>query len=440
MMMAMPLNVMAIFTVDGDSDIDGKIDISDTSTGSALKVTNNNDSGKALEVAGNVEVENNGNLSTVTLKNNNNEGYALDVDGRMDVNINTIGAAVAVTNPNSASIALALDVNGSVDIDRDGNDSTLIIHNDDSEGHALEVDGKAKITINNAAASVDALKIVNENANGGGLNCQCPVNIKSHIKFNDALLNSYIDSADGKILNINTLGSSGSITIGRTSGADTNIMGNLKVKEEINPSGASGSTLSLANSSIGYNVVIGGGQANRSTNVNNVLKCIWGINHPLSGQPVPVGGLSNGVHLAASGSETRVKCTLDVDESAVFNETVTCEDNVTVEGILQVTGNNVDLDTTVDVDCNTAGPGLDVNNASTDQNAVGIKVEGRTALEARGKSAFTDNMHLAADKNLCLDGTTGENYMKYDSTNAHIEFYIGGSLVFYIDENGGHNA
>lgn len=229
------------------------------------------------------------------------------------------------------------------------------------------------------------------------------------------------------------------IIIGKESGADTNICGNLRVKEKIDPAGGAGSNLELATSMIGYDVVIGAGMVNRTTTVNNKLKSVWGVNHPLSSQPVPIGGDSNGVHLASTGHNTRVMGTLQVDEVATLEDTVTCQDDVTIEGTLHVTGDSVDLDAPVDLDCTTTGVALDVTNASDDPGAVAIKATGQLAIDARGRSRFSDHIALPSDKRMILDGTGAQNYITYNSAEERIEFYIGGVLKFIIDENGGSN-
>jgi hypothetical protein len=74
-----------------------------------------------------------------------------------------------------------------------------------------------------------------------------------------------------------------------------------------------------------------------------------------------------------------------------------------------------------------------VNNTSTDSSSAAISATGRTALQAHG--------HIAVDsgKVVTLDGSTGQNYITYNSANSRIEFYIGGTLRFVIDSTGGHN-
>lgn len=93
----------------------------------------------------------------------------------------------------------------------------------------------------------------------------------------------------------------------------------------------------------------------------------------------------------------------------------------------------VDLDNILDLDTDTTGVAMDVNNANTDPAATAIKASGPIALDARG--------HVAIDsgKILSRDGTSRNNYIKYNSAESRIEFFIGSNLVFIVDSNGGHN-
>jgi hypothetical protein len=77
---------------------------------------------------------------------------------------------------------------------------------------------------------------------------------------------------------------------------------------------------------------------------------------------------------------------------------------------------------------------MDVENANTGSTATAIKATGKIALQAEGHVA------VASGKKVGLDGPTGDNYIIYSSANSRIEFYIGGTLHFYIDDHGGHNA
>ncbi|MBU0517860.1 hypothetical protein KJ564_02855 [bacterium] len=152
------------------------------------------------------------------------------------------------------------------------------------------------------------------------------------------------------------------------------------------------------------------------------------------------------IELGRSSIITKVLGTFQVDYTstfygaATFNDPATFNDAATFGGGTTTLNAAMDINNTVDLDCNVNGVGLDINNASTGQNAVGIRSTTPVALEARGRSAFTDHITIAEDKIVYLDGTTAENYLKYSSTNERIEFFIGGYLTFYIDSTGRHNA
>jgi hypothetical protein len=86
------------------------------------------------------------------------------------------------------------------------------------------------------------------------------------------------------------------------------------------------------------------------------------------------------------------------------------------------------------MDVNTSGVGLDVNNANQTGTAIAIKATGPVALDAHG------HIVVASGQRVVLDGGTGDNFLTYSSANSRIEFYVGGSLHFYIDDHGGHSV
>lgn len=116
------------FKVVGDSDLDGKLDVTKNSSETAAKITNTDNNGLALEVYGMVDFSRNGTLSKVTMNNNTSTGLALDVNGRVDVTFNTTATAFALTNTNPSG--KALDVNGQVEITNNGNQSALTLNRD----------------------------------------------------------------------------------------------------------------------------------------------------------------------------------------------------------------------------------------------------------------------------------------------------------------------
>jgi hypothetical protein len=263
---------------------------------------------------------------------NTQYGQDMDSNGHTLIVTKNGAAQTAVTVYNDNAGGLALDVNGRADVEFNGEGTALHVKNTHINNPiemALHVEGLVKIQ-ENAAAGLDLLTIANSTLAGGGLNCQCPVQIDRTIKFTGGTNPSFIDSADDVPLHINA-GSAGHLP------GDVNLGGGL------------------------------------------------------------------------SGANTNVL------------------------GSLQVTGTS-DLNDTVDLDANVTGVALDVNNANSGTSATAIKATGIIALDARGKIA------LASDKKLSLDGTTGDNYLIFSSANSRIEFYLGGTLHFYIDDHGGHNA
>jgi hypothetical protein len=258
--------------------------------------------------------------------------YDMASDGYKLVVTKDGAAQTAVTANNDNAGGLALDVNGRADVEFNGEGTTLHVKNTHINNPielALHVEGLVKIQ-ENAAAGLDLLTIANSTLAGGGLNCQCPVQIDRTIKFTGGTNPSFIDSADDVPLHINA-GSAGHLP------GDVNLGGGL------------------------------------------------------------------------SGANTNVL------------------------GSLQVTGTS-DLNDTVDLDANVTGVAIDGNNANTGTSATAIKATGIIALDARGR------IDLASDKKLSMDGNTGSNYLIFSSANSRIEFYIGGTLHFYIDDHGGHNA
>jgi hypothetical protein len=195
---------------------------------------------------------------------------------------------------------------------------------------------------------------------------------------------------------------------------DLDVSGTLKSDTVV---GSSGNLVEIANVNHG-NVNLGNGSY-----IDSIVKslCSFHCNgsiDTISAVPLTIGqsyqNNASSIELGRSGINIYVRGELRAD------------DHVVIDG-------SVDLDNTLDLDANTAGVALDVNNSNTGTSCVGISATGRTALQAYG--------HIALDSNkaLALDGSTGENYIKYNSTQSRIEFYIGGNLVFTVDSNGGHN-
>ncbi len=201
---------------------------------------------------------------------------------------------------------------------------------------------------------------------------------------------------------------------------DSDLNGNLDVSGTLKSDtilGSSGYLVEVANVNHGSVNLGNGSYGDSIVKTLCPLHCN-GFIDTISAVPLRIGqSLQNNasnVELGRSGINVFVRGELRADE------------HVVIDG-------SVDLDNILDLDANIAGVALDVNNANTGASSVGISATGRTALQAHGHIA------LDSDKNLALDGTTGQNYIKYNSAQSRIEFYIGGNLVFTVDSNGGHN-
>ncbi|MBU1652472.1 hypothetical protein KKA00_09640, partial [bacterium] len=184
---------------------------------------------------------------------------------------------------------------------------------------------------------------------------------------------------------------------------DSDMNGDLDVSGTVTTDtikASSGSLVEIANENHG-SVNLGNGSYGDS-----IVKTLCplhtnGFIDTISAVPLRVGqSLSNNaslIELGRSGILTKVLGTFQVDYTstfygaATFNDPATFNDAATFGGGTTTLNAAVDINNTVDHDCNVDGVGLDVKNSSTGQSAVGIKSEARVALEARGKSAFTDN-------------------------------------------------
>lgn len=265
------LQVNGDYDLNGDVDLDGKLDVRhDSATATAVYIRNVL-AGLACEIAGKTHVVRYAaDESALMVDNGQNDGLALDVNGRLDVQSNTENTTARIVQDHYAS--LALYVGGKVSIANEINETGVTIANYLVEGAALEVNGRAELTIN-SGAQYDALKITNQNPYGKGLNCQCPVEIKKSIKFNDANENAFIDSADGRWLQLNTLGQSSSVYIGRLDGPETRIQSELWVRDNIKPLGSS---LDLSLPSVATKVK-GPLQAEEAATFDGVINAAGGI-------------------------------------------------------------------------------------------------------------------------------------------------------------------
>ena len=179
---------------------------------------------------------------------------------------------------------------------------------------------------------------------------------------------------------------------------------------------------------------------------------------------------------ALTGGSLSVNANADISGDLTAGETtinggVTASGDVIGGGSIQCPnvakfspdGGQVDVKTTVQqanvnqgsliVMHNAAGtnkPALDVTNRSTNASAIGVQVIAPVAISATGVSMFTGTTKFNGSSNFygtaSLDGNpiilggSEATETRIRHANNRIEFLVGGTLRFYIDTTGGHNA
>ncbi len=373
-----------------------------SSTDPAIKGHNNNSSGVAihsdgrLQVDGQVLVDTGASYITSVSITNGTGAYALDIAGKVRVTKDYAATALQVINPNESPSGFALHASGKVLADYDGDGDAVKISHTVATELALNVDGMARIRKSTASA-YSILEVIND-GDGGAIHADGKLQVDGDSDFNGAL------QVDG----------------------NSNLNGNLDVSGTLSTNTIVPSSGSLVQVGVVEHgsVNLGHGQwADSIVKTLCPLHCN-GFIDTISAVPLRVGQSHDNnaslIELARPGILTRVLGTLQVEQAATLYSAAT------LNGAL-------DINNTVDLDANTTGVAMDVDNANTDPAAIAIKAEAPVALDARGLVA------IASGEVLSLDGVSRQNYITYNAARSRMEFYIGGTMVFVIDSTGGHN-